>query len=217
MKLLSPRGPNVLCELYIMLKMYVTKQEKALNQVETETQQPFGFISVIHLFIPVTHLWVALWLWGECDKHILQPGDENDHKWKQSVSSRCWGSKRDHLNVCLRCPFILNVIIVCRPWTFSTFNKNKTKTPNDKKDPAGRKHLVRWWCVLYLCNSNVPTQICKDFYKLSETSVYRHSVIVEMLTLFSVLLVFFSLTCMTLMMTYNLIFTSLVSTHILCL
>lgn len=70
--------------------------------------------------------------------------------------------------------------------------------------------------MFYISNSNVPTQICKDFYKLSETSVYRHSVIVELLTLFSVLLVFFSLTCMTLMMTYNLIFTSLVSTHILC-
>lgn len=56
MKPLSPLGPNVLCKLYIILKMYVTKQGKALNQVETETQQQLCFISVIHLFIPVTHL-----------------------------------------------------------------------------------------------------------------------------------------------------------------
>lgn len=71
--------------------------------------------------------------------------------------------------------------------------------------------------VFYICNLNVPAQICKDFYKLSETSVYRHSVIVELLTLFSVLLVFFSFTCIALMITFNLIFTSLVSTHMLCL
>lgn len=61
-------------------------------------------------------------------------------------------------------------MIVCCPWTFSTFNNPPQK--KDKKNPAGRKHLVRW-CVLYLFNSNVPTQIFKDFYKLSETSGYR--------------------------------------------
>lgn len=68
---------------------------EALNQVETETRQQLCFISLIHLFIPVTHFWITLWLWSECDKHILRPGDENDHKWKQSVSIY-WGSKEDH-------------------------------------------------------------------------------------------------------------------------